>query len=200
MAAELYLDSLPAKQRAKELKAVGKAVKNKDEAIRLEALQKLADDPRYVTEGGCIMPLLEIMVPKKKTLEFTETAVEAFATFLRPEPKESAEGEEAAAASQTVESSWAQSIAGLQTIKALTSNLDALKVLSELMVYKDNVKPQKSPKVKKGETPPPPPPPPVDSQLSISLRRNSLKSVFYIAEALINSPNTEELRIMFAEI
>ena len=65
------------------MKAVGKAVKNKDEAIRLEALQKLADDPRYVTEGGCIMPLLEIMVPKKKTLEFTETAV-SFRYILTP--------------------------------------------------------------------------------------------------------------------
>ena len=34
MAAELYLDSLPAKQRAKEFKAVGKAVKNKEDAIQ----------------------------------------------------------------------------------------------------------------------------------------------------------------------
>ena len=74
----MYLDSLPAKQRAKEFKAVGKAVKNKEDAIKLEALKKIAEDPRYVTEGGCIMPLLEIMIPKKKTLEFTDTAVEAF--------------------------------------------------------------------------------------------------------------------------
>ena len=67
MSSELFLDTLAPKQRAKEFKTVGKAVKNKDEAIKLEALKKLAEDPRYVTEGGCILPLLEIMVPKKKT-------------------------------------------------------------------------------------------------------------------------------------
>lgn len=199
MSSELYLDTLVPKQRAKEFKAVGKAVKNKDDAIKQDALKKLAEDPRYVTEGGCIMPLLEIMVPKKKTLEFTETAVDAFITFLRPAPKEIAEGEEEAPA-PSAESLWTPSIEGLETIKTLTSNLDSLKVLSELLVYKDNVKLPKPPKVKKGETPPPPPPPPADSQLSINLRRNSLKGIFYIAEALMNATEKEELKSMFSEI
>jgi ankyrin repeat protein len=200
--AELYLDTLVPKQKVKEFKTVAKAVKNKDDTVKIEALQKLAEDPRYVTEGGCIMPLLEIMAPKKKTLAFTETALDAFVTFLHPAAPEVAEGEEAALA-PTAEALWAAPIAGLETIESLTSSLDALKVLSGLLVYKDDVKPVKPPKVKKGETPPPPPPPPVDTQLSINLRRNSLKSVFYIADALANNNNSnsgEKLRTLFAEV
>ena len=62
------LDELPPKLLAKEYKAVAKAVKNKDDDVKKEALGKLAAQPRYMTEGGCIIPLLEIMTPKRRLL------------------------------------------------------------------------------------------------------------------------------------
>ena len=58
------LDSLNAKQLAKEFKAAGKGVKSKDPVVKTEALGKLSN-VRYYTEGGVFLPLVEQMVPKK---------------------------------------------------------------------------------------------------------------------------------------
>ena len=104
---EVFLDTLNAKQLVKEYKTVAKSVKNKDDAIKLQALAKLLEDCRYMTDGACVLPLLEIIAPKKKTLEFSQVALEHLLRFLVPPPtgaeeqvssEEGGEGDAAASA------------------------------------------------------------------------------------------------------
>lgn len=61
------LDSLNAKQKAKEFKITAKEIKSKEFEKRTFAIEKVKDD-RYFLEGGCIIPLIESMVPKKVLL------------------------------------------------------------------------------------------------------------------------------------
>lgn len=61
------LDALNAKQRLKEFKATQKEVKSKDLVAKDAALKKLVDI-RYLTEGGCFVPLVNSIVPKKVIL------------------------------------------------------------------------------------------------------------------------------------
>jgi hypothetical protein len=58
------LDSLNPKQQAKEYKSASKEIKAKDPAKQMLAVQKFKDE-RYLLEGGCLIPLIEAMVPKK---------------------------------------------------------------------------------------------------------------------------------------
>lgn len=58
------LSEMNDKQLTREFKAVGKQMKSKDPDIKFTALQKLKDF-RYFTIGGCLVPLIELMVPKK---------------------------------------------------------------------------------------------------------------------------------------
>lgn len=58
------LDEMSSKQRAKEFKTVQKALRSKDGAIRLNALEKLKD-LRYFTEGHCLPAFLESLAPSK---------------------------------------------------------------------------------------------------------------------------------------
>jgi len=58
------LDSLNKKQRAKEYKATVKLLKSKDISNRRYALSRIKDS-RYLLEGGCFIPLVESILPKK---------------------------------------------------------------------------------------------------------------------------------------
>ena len=58
------LDTLTAKQLAKEYKLSTKEIKSKDLTVRQNALKKF-DDTRYLLDGGCIVPFLETIVSKK---------------------------------------------------------------------------------------------------------------------------------------
>ena len=58
------LTTLNEKQLAKEFKATAKSIKSKDPEVKVSSLSKL-QNVRYYTEGGCLVPLVESMVPKK---------------------------------------------------------------------------------------------------------------------------------------
>ena len=58
------LSTLSDKQLAKEYKSIGKGIKSKDPEIKADAFQKIKD-VRYFTHGGCLVPLVESLVPKK---------------------------------------------------------------------------------------------------------------------------------------
>lgn len=60
------LTDLNEKQLAKEFKTVRKHIKSKDLDARSTALQKVSD-VRYFSIGGCLVPLLESIIPKKVT-------------------------------------------------------------------------------------------------------------------------------------
>lgn len=64
MADVVNLSSLTDKQLSKEFKTVGKEIKSKDPDVKTIALEKLKDS-RYFTIGGCLVPLIESMIPKK---------------------------------------------------------------------------------------------------------------------------------------
>lgn len=60
------LSTLNAKQLLKEFKAAAKEAKSKDEAVKERVLRKFRASPRYLdTEGGCAVPFLEAIMPKK---------------------------------------------------------------------------------------------------------------------------------------
>ena len=56
--------NLNGKQLAKEFKIVRKHIKSKDVDVRSKAFQKVSD-ARYFSIGGCLVPLVELMIPKK---------------------------------------------------------------------------------------------------------------------------------------
>ena len=61
---EVNLDSLSAKQLAKEYKLCSKEIKSKDLSVRQVALKKFSNS-KYFLEGGLLVPFLETIVPKK---------------------------------------------------------------------------------------------------------------------------------------
>lgn len=67
---DVDLTDLTGKQLAKEFKTVRKHIKSKDLDVRSIALQKVSD-VRYFSIGGCLVPLIESIIPKKVTVDDT---------------------------------------------------------------------------------------------------------------------------------
>lgn len=170
----MSLEGMAPKVLAKEYKAVAKAMKSKDDAVRLSALERFRGDTRYLTAGGCLVPLLEAVAPKKKNLEFSKTALDGLLHFVDAKP---------VAPQQPL-----PALQGLGALYESEGHLGVLEVLSNLLVYKDEVKKVKEVKVKvkKGEPVPEYVPPPIvpDSELSVELRASALKAVYGFAESL----------------
>jgi len=195
------LSNMNAKQLAKEFKTVAKNIKNKDDAVKIAAMEKFHADARYMTEGGCIIPLLEVIQPKKKTLDFSLVALENLLRFMKASAASKAGGDEAEAETAAAAepnndgqtSALKPALDILQTVYQMSNeddetgtlppSLDALVVLAELIVYHDEVKKAKPVKVKKGELPSP-----VvkvyDTELSIQLRNGGLQATYLLVQAL----------------
>lgn len=172
--AGISLEGLAPKLVVKEYKNVAKAMKSKDDAVKQSALDRFMLDVRYLTEGGCLLPLLDAVAPKKKSLDFSKTALLAFLQFLEAKP--------------AVDGAALPAVQGLRAVLESEGHLGHLQIVSDLLVYKDEVKKIKEVKVKvkKGEPVPEPVviPPVQDSELSIELRATSLKAVSAVADAL----------------
>ena len=205
------LSSMNPKQLAKEYKTVAKNIKNKDDAVKLAALEKLHEDARYMTEGGCILPLLEIIQPKKKTLDFSCVALEHLLKFLKA-PQQSgpvSEGTEATSAIPISSAKPASDILNsLYTLPhgdaqdASPASLDALQVLADLIIYRDEIKKSKPVKLKKGESPPPMVKV-YDSDVSISLRNGGTEALYLLVQALKGTEvqgNSVDLAVAFAKV
>lgn len=170
--AGVSLDGLTSKLLLKEFKTVVKAMKSKDEVAKQSALDRFASEPRYLTEGGCMVPLLEAILPRKKSLEFSRIALKSLLDFLERE---------------------ALTVQGLQAVfDGGGGSLQPLQILSDLLVYRDEVKKIKEVKVKvkKGDPIPEPVPPEVspESELSVELQSNSLRALHLFAEAVGTFP------------
>jgi hypothetical protein len=59
------LDDLNEKLRPKEFKSTQKDLKAKDDAVKLAAIKKVAQELRYFSEGACVAPLILSLIPKK---------------------------------------------------------------------------------------------------------------------------------------
>lgn len=117
------LDSLTAKQLAKEFKLTGKEIKSKDLSVRQVALKKF-EQTRYLLEGGLIVPFVETIVSKKKTIDYTKIALENLLKFLNGNRS----------------SEVTPGVQAVNTILNLTGNLNLLENVASLMFYKEEVK------------------------------------------------------------
>lgn len=61
---------------AEEAKKLAKLLKTSDRGKRLDAIRVVSENHAYITSGGCLLPLLESMVPKKKMAEVVKAAVQ----------------------------------------------------------------------------------------------------------------------------
>lgn len=61
---DVVLDALTNKQRQKEFKSAQKGIKSKDMDAKHTTLRKFIDS-RYFTVGGCFVPFVNTLIPKK---------------------------------------------------------------------------------------------------------------------------------------
>ncbi len=175
------LDDLNAKQRIKEYKNVCKEIKSKDLDIKYRGIEKLKDC-RYLTEGNCLAPLIDSIAVKKKATDVSKMTLDALLRFLE--------------ATDNGEGGCEATLAAIKLLYENQGSLISLQVLSNLMVFKEEVKKVKSPKKKKGE-PEEVPPPIVESDLVIELRLNALRSLYNIAISL-SQPGTTDYKLIEA--
>mmetsp|Transcript_24665 Transcript_24665/g.36337 ORF Transcript_24665/g.36337 Transcript_24665/m.36337 type:complete len:1874 (-) Transcript_24665:159-5780(-) len=168
------LDALTAKQRAKEFKTTAKEVKTKDPAKKNHALEKIKDE-RYLLEGGCLTPLLESLVPKKKTLQLCKLTLESLLTFLN---KKDSTGLKLC-------------LHGTEALFSSSGSLNVLQNLSEIMMYEEEVKKKK----KKNSEPTP------EEILGESLRFYAIQGMSLFAYAVYNmEPRNHDIATAFASI
>ena len=176
------LDSLNPKLRLKEYKTTMKDIKAKDIDTKMLAIIKFNNDCRYLTEGGCFPLYIESILPKKKGYDISKVVLEEFLKFAESSnPK----------------------IGGNDAIQAALKatlidkgNINILEIISNLIVFKEEIKKPKPKKLKKGEEPPPEEPI-IENELVVWLRLNTLKALNIITMALI-PPNNEDKELLNA--
>eukprot|EP01041_Mallomonas_annulata_P002033 gene2033-3951_t len=162
------LDSLNAKQKAKEFKATSKLAKSKDVGIKTQILEKLKDY-RYFLEGGCLPVFIESIIPKKKTMEFTKDGIHFLVTFLSSIPKAD-EGP--------------IPLSALRAIHENNGHIDVLQVILDIMLYKEEVKTKGKEKL------------PHNEELENTLHRDSTQAFYLFANdmSFISDKNDELLK------
>lgn len=173
----LDIDTLNAKQKLKEFKTTAKEIKSKEVAKRAFAIEKVKDE-RYFLQGGCLVPLIDSMVPKKKTLDLSKMSLECLLLF---QEKCDANGEKL-------------SFPGLQTIFNLTQTLDTLQILCDVMSYHEEVKKKKKKATAETEEVPVDKNPETIRYFSMQIMSNFAQSLFQ------NELGNEELVSAFARI
>ena len=175
------LDDLNAKQRVKEYKNVCKEIKSKDLDVKYRGIEKLKDC-RYLTEGNCLVPLVDSIAVKKKATDTSKTTLDALLRFLE--------------ATDHTEGGCEATLQAIKLLHDSQGNLLPLQALSNLIIFKEEVKKVKSPKKKKGE-PEDVPPPIIESDLVIELRLNALRSLYNVAISL-SQPGTTDYKLIEA--
>ncbi len=64
-----------------EAKKLAKLLKASDRGKRLDAIRVVSENHAYITTGGCLLPLLESVVVKKKTEEVVRAASQVHMTL-----------------------------------------------------------------------------------------------------------------------
>lgn len=75
-AAALVAEVPPAVFTPAEAKKLAKLLKASDRGKRLEAMRTVSKNHGYITKGGCLLPLLESAVAKKKMEEVVKAAAQ----------------------------------------------------------------------------------------------------------------------------
>jgi hypothetical protein len=158
---DIDFDGMKPKDRLKLFKTVCKEVKAKDLKEKLEAIKKVIDEPRYLLEGGAIVPFMESFSAKKKMLEITEGVLPFLQQYLEL-PADKVGGDPALEATKA--------------LILLKEDLSLLKNLVSVVCYKVEVK-----KPKKGETVE------VDYTQQNRLRAQSVNSLAVFARSILDS-------------
>lgn len=177
----INLDDLSPKLKAKEFKSTMKDIKSKDLLVKNKAISKFSDC-RYLTEGGCMYPLIDSMVVKKKTIDIVTIGLDALLKFLESTDAKSG-GTEA-------------TLKALNAVLNITNNLNLFQILSNIMIYKEERKKEKPKKLKKGEEPEPIPPF-IENPIIIALRFNSLRAIYRITQ-ILSPPSLPDVPLLNA--
>jgi hypothetical protein len=179
------LDSLNPKQLAKQYKSMVKEVKSKDLDVKLAAIRKVMDEPRYMFDGGAIIPFLESLAPKKKGLEYTTAGAELLVEFLEN------------AAGKVNATNARGGLCGVGTCDSVLrhappeASLKALSSLGALLSYTEVVKPPK-----KGQ-----PPVKVDFTVQNGLRRSGAHALSLLASDMLTAgAGASELCVAFGAV
>ena len=176
------LDELTAKQRVKEFKSTVKEIKSKDVSKKIVALDKYNRDSRYLLEGGSLAPLIESLVPKKKTIDYIRPALETLLSFLQSESPDGTN----------------RCLESCLHLSSTLSSLNVLGVLADVAVYKEEVKkPKKTKKKKKGDEDNEPP---VSESESIWANRHLACHILSLIAKSIRINDSGSLPKMFADI
>jgi hypothetical protein len=108
-----------------EAKKLTKLLKASDRGKRLDAIATAGADHAYIAQGGCLLPLLESLVPKKKTEDIVKAAADVLVQFLLPLPACNAE-----ALSEPAQTALKE-ISGKPTVYR------AGEILTDLLAYSD---------------------------------------------------------------
>lgn len=75
-AAAPIVEAPPAVFTPAEAKKLAKLLKASDRGKRLDAIRAVSENHGYITKGGCLLPLLESVVAKKKMEEVVKAAAQ----------------------------------------------------------------------------------------------------------------------------
>lgn len=75
-AAAAVVEAPPAVFTPAEAKKLAKLLKASDRGKRLDAIRTVSENHGYITKGGCLLPLLESAVAKKKMEEVVKAAAQ----------------------------------------------------------------------------------------------------------------------------
>jgi ankyrin repeat protein len=174
--AAIDFDALKPKNLVKLWKSVVKEVKAKDVDEKLKAISKVVNEPRYLLEGGAVVPFIESYTNKKKMLDYTKEALPYLIQYLEtPEKVVGASPGRAA-------------IDALMRISA-ANDLSSLKNLVALTCYAETVK-----KPKKGQVVE------VNTEMQDYLKFHSVKAVAAFARDVLSPDTGLEVKKAFATI
>ena len=185
------LDGLNVKQKTKEFKVTQKDIKSKELPIKIAAIAK-CQDRRYISEGLCLPPLILSIVPKKKNLEYAKISFEKLCSIIDVpisiEPT-------------TLDNS--SILTAFNIHYRDFNNLDFLKMVSDSIIFKEEIKKIKKPKGKKKDQILLEEVPPVVMNPDYkAIRTFALKSLYKFMLNLYNASDTDfiNLKISFATI
>ena len=125
--AAIAFDALKPKDLVKLWKSVVKEVKAKDVDEKLKAISKVVNEPRYLLEGGAVVPFIESYTNKKKMLDYTKEALPYLIQYLETPEKVVGASPGRAAIDALMRISAADDLSSLKNLVALTCYAEPIK-------------------------------------------------------------------------
>ena len=140
--AAIDFDALKPKDLVKLWKSVVKEVKAKDVDEKLKAISKVVNEPRYLLEGGAVVPFIESYTNKKKMLDYTKEALPYLIQYLETPEKVVGASPGRAAIDALMRISAANDLSSLKNLVALTCYAETVKKPKKGLVVEVNTEMQ----------------------------------------------------------